>query len=116
MKNARFWFWYNESWVKLTLEPYKQIWFDEGGPNEEGYSYTHTTITHDGDGVGMEVNTRAKDCDGRLDAYANYFCPLDELQSRLMENHPDWPEIPPLPEWDRRGASQRDYSAEAAGY
>lgn len=104
--NARFWIWYGDSQVKITLAPGEEVSISYGGPTDEGYSYTYERYVHTGDVVECDIDIRASDCAGRLDRHASYECYLHEL--RVYEDS--------QPNWQRLSASQRDYAAEAAGY
>jgi hypothetical protein len=115
MKNARFWICAPESYVKVTLRPGQSISFSHGGPHEEGYSYTHESYTYDEErgGIVREHDTNARDCDGRIDRSSADFCFL-HLLTAGQEGYQD--SAVRLPRWEDMRASQRDYSAEAAGY
>lgn len=122
-RNARFWYYVNDSWVKITLREGQALTHNTGGPTDEGYSYSSQTWTHTGAGVMLEWCCEARDCDGRFDRAGDSFCPLDSLASRVLERYDDAtgedvpdPTCPPVPEWKPGDSYQRDYSAEAAGY
>lgn len=79
----------------------------EGGPTEEGYDYTTRTYTYDGKQLMMAVIRETSDCDGRLEQYSEYFW---SVGGELTEKGgPKWTKDPSK-------STQRDYSAEAAGY
>ena len=125
-RNARFWTWVNDGWVKITLRPDQSLSHHTGGATDEGFSYTVETWSFDGQLVECETNTTARDCDGRLDNTSIYVCPVADLRARdVYEESIGWSvEAGPeesnrgifAPEWKRRTAWQRDYEAEAAGY
>jgi hypothetical protein len=108
-KNARFWVWHGEGYVKLTLKPGQSLSVSRGGPTDEGYYYRSTTWTHEGETVERADYSEASDCDGRLDSHCTCVCPIEKLRE------PSDISVP-LPEWERVNAGQRDYAAEAAGY
>lgn len=110
--NARFWEYCGDSWVKITLRPGQQLHHSRGGLTEEGYHWATTTWEHAYDRVVQVDVTQARDCDGRFDTYAEYTCPLEELNSKLWDPSPSGA----IPNWQRDNSHQRDYSAEAAGY
>jgi hypothetical protein len=56
------------------------------------------------------VATDGVDCDGRMSTYDEYVCPVEDRHSR--PNMEGWL----MPAWESADSSQRDYSAEAAGY
>lgn len=112
-RNARFWIWHNSTWVKLTLREGDEVALSSGGPTDEGYSYTMTQYSYDGEEVCWETDAIASDCDGRLDSYNVSYCSVMNL--RDVESY-DTDEVYLLPRWERESACQRDYAAEAMGY
>ena len=102
--NARFWVYTAHSLAKLTLRPGQLLRYVEGGYTDEGYSWTETTWLHEHDRVLRRKVTEARDCDGRMDYFSEH--ELTNLR----------PEEEDCPNWHRLHISQRDYSAEAAGY
>lgn len=136
MKNARFWHWHRDGWVKLTLRPGQTIEHRMGGSTDEGWSHTshRWTLAHDWAEfpvpvVRCEALTESCDCDGRLDQGGCWVCPLDELQARDMADPEEagyWQGgelvTDPInqgilaPRWHREESWQRDYAAEAMGY
>lgn len=109
--NARFWTDYKGSPVHITLRPGGSIELFEGGPSEEGYCYMRSLFTFDGTQVISEWEENSRDCDGRLERYTESRCHV----ARLHEGWID-PDGLAFPAWERVDASQRDHSAEAAGY
>lgn len=117
-RNARFWIWHNQSWVKLTLQPHETLEILEGGYTDEGYSHECTTYTHDGDGVSREYTCNACDCDGPISNQTDSYCSLEDLRAVDMMEYYNCPENEGIfrPEWERTYAGQRDVYAEAMGY
>lgn len=118
-QTARFW-WWHRGWVKLSLRPGESLLLQEGGPTDEGYSYTRTVFTcHDGI-VSVESDTQSRDCDGRLDRSYETYCPVDRLHVEvpytLKEDGSEPEPTIRTPAWAKGRRSQRDYTAEAAGY
>lgn len=112
--NARFWVWVNGGNVKLTLKPGQRLVHNEGGPDEEGYSYTQEAWKHEGRYVTRCWTMQAKDCDGRIDRFdRSRYKVADMITDYAYKESSD---IQHRPEWENTGGSQRDYSAEAAGY
>jgi hypothetical protein len=109
--NARFWVYANDSLVKLTLKPGQVLRHVEGGYTDEGYSWTETRWEYDDFDCKLlrSKTTESRDCDGRMDYFSEYECGLIELNYSRdgEEDYPDWKVL---------HRSQRDYSAEAAGY
>ena len=111
--NARFWVRYKDSWVKLTLRSFAKIELPaQGGRHEEGFNAEIESFGHDGFGVVSEWFSWGRDCDGRYEDGGTAYCPLDQLQARDTDD--DVRVM--LPEWTVLDRSQRDYTAEAAGY
>lgn len=96
-----------------------------GGPTDEGYSYTETRWALDTDEgtVRCETTTDARDCDGWISHQSDVECHIDDLAS--LDVYPDGGDAEAsehgpapfrVPAWREVFYSQRDYSAEAAGY
>lgn len=109
--NARFWIYYKDGVVKLTLRLGEEVSFFEGGLTDEGYSYSTTIYRHQGDRLERTIDTSSRDCDGRFDTYNKQTCSLESLRSCYNE----YVDIM-YPDWQRVTASQRDYEAERANY
>lgn len=117
---ARFWVMTNKGYARVKLRKGQSLTHVEGGPDDEGYSYTSTTWSFDGDKVALEWCTQAKDCDGPIYRGSTLSCPLRDLESGWQD--PD--SIIPygaapvyFPKWVEAAPSwQRDPVAEAAGY
>lgn len=96
----------------------------EGGRTEEGYSVTYYDIstTDDPDWYSVSIANRSMDCDGRFDTANDGLVRLRSKPQRFYMNH-DWKTGKPVGNamyrklsWRKQEYSQRDYSAEAAGY
>lgn len=118
MANARFWTWHNNGWCKLTLRPLQSLTTNEGGPTDEGYSYTSTTWTHAGPFVLCEWSDQCRDCDGSFDTSGSAQCPLDALKATECPRDDCTEKGVPIlcPDWQKISSSQFDYAAAAAGY
>lgn len=117
-KNARFWVWHNNGWVKLTLTPGQSVSFHTGGETEEGWSHEHSVYTHTGEEVESSHGTEGCDCDGRHSWSSESYCHLDDLKARdAYECNPiDENKGIMAPEWTRGSSRQYDQFAEMAGY
>ena len=104
-----------EKWVDLTLQPGETKELHAGGKHEEGHSYQYWTYTHEDDHIRCEYDSSDRDCDGATSDHCVTVCPLDRLKASPAEPDNQWP-LPARPDWQRESSSQRDYSAEAAGY
>lgn len=104
-----------ECWRLVRLSPERPtVEFASGGPTDEGYARSWERYTLADDGVEMEWSEDARDCDGRISRSGEAFAAFEQLAVRApCDDSPAWLR---LPEWSQRSASQRDYSAEAAGY
>lgn len=95
-------------------EPY--IVVKSGGPDDEGYSYKYVEYYIDWRenepfAIVKKVTVNACDCDGRIDHYYDYYCPIDELKAYIHPHNGF-----PMPAWETVSSHQRDYEAEKAGY
>lgn len=113
-RNARFWVWHQDDYVKLTLTPSRPaLETYHRSAHEEGWAsrYTRWELS---DGVVLRVSEDdGRDCDGRMSSSEECECQLD----RLAAHEVPWiPGAPRLPDWELASRGQRDYSAEAAGY
>ena len=114
---VRFWAWINQSPVKLTLHLGKPIQFNEGGPCDEGYSYSRTIWMAERGEDGCLVVIRhwendSQDCDGRhwdggVEQSDQYDIHGGHFDEETGIRYPAWREVE---------RSQRDYYAEAMGY
>lgn len=108
--SVKFWTRYKDSWVRLRLKDNQEVFFTEGGPNEEGYSYSSTVLRREGNVVYREIANISCDCDGRFDCFCKQECSINQLSAFEVDDGimvPDWREI---------DYSQRDYTAESMGY
>ncbi len=112
--NARFWLMTGKGPVKVTLPPGQKLRFSEGGPTDEGYSYTGTEVAYDAEHgrLLLEVATKARDCDGPLETWDDYLVDLRDLKK-----------VPSIkdssicfPAWERWTSGQYDTFAAQAGY
>ena len=86
-----------------------------GGATEEGSSWGTERYEFDGDTLTRMTDTSGRDCDGRVDFhYEDY---AETLDGHVPHYHSDEPN-PGItcPTWIKLKATQRDYTAEAAGY
>lgn len=107
--NARFWAYINGAPVKLTLAPHQTLRHVSGGLTEEGYSWECIYWHFDGASIHRGVTVQACDCDGRIDRHHDSQCALADLAACEYEGIA-------YAAWSDGEESQRDYSAEAAGY
>lgn len=111
--NARFWIYYApaECCVKVTLRPGQKIEYHSGGLTEEGSHYEWQQYSHENGVIVSRREQRGRDCDGRYSYSNTDICKLENLkayQNRYTGLN--------MPLWEDGEYSQRDYSAEAAGY
>ena len=107
--NARFWEQINGSLVKLTIPIGGDIVHYSGGPTEEGFHWTHNHWSFDKGYVVRDSYSNSSDCDGRLEHW-------NLVRAHLSDKRQyDWLDQPTL-NYQKVSASQRDHSAEAAGY
>jgi hypothetical protein len=99
-----------ESWLLIRLYDGESYVLSSGGQSDEGYDITHETFTNSDGVVTCELDSTARDCDGRFDRHETYTCPVGLLQDK------ESPLGVRTPAWTKVDSSQRDYSAERAGY
>ncbi len=111
---ARIWVQHNGDWVRLALKDLDVIEMFEGGPTDEGSYGKWSTYSRDGDVITCDGEKSERDCDGSHSSAWLCETTIDALKSGPAC---EWdPEQPPTPQWRAVDSSQRDYSAEAAGY
>ena len=128
----RFWIWWNDGPVKITVEPGQTVTAYRWSRCDEGWSSLLESFEHDGDSIVAETITDGRDCDGRLTqswkGYAQLATlrryPLRRFVTRLDEPWREQCEIP----YEQDGfdcetlsfregkRSQRDEYADVAGY
>lgn len=109
--NARFWTVAHGSPVKITIKPGQELVHIDFNYHDEGWSREVNQWIHCGDHVAMWITSEGCDCDGRSEWSADLTCPMD----RLAANYHEGTGIH-YADFKRERSSQRDYSAEAAGY
>ena len=115
---VRIWVPYRDSYVKVTLYPYKPIELYWGQPTEEGWEreYTHLEWLEEDGCIYRVLESEGCDCDGRLDHHVESTCHVFWNKPTLNEYiNPEYPDVR-FPWWEKKVASQRDYSAEAMNY
>jgi hypothetical protein len=129
---ARFYIWFNDGWVKLSLRPGQVISFGFGGPTDEGWAREDWKIEYEiGDRGGRLLRTMiddGADCDGRLTRHDFSTANADpqtysdrwaiELNNAIEDGRKADQAYRDVvtPDWQEGARSQRDYAAEAAGY
>ena len=119
--NARFWVYWNDSLVKVTLKPGQEIQMHCGGTTEEGYSSEYVVFEYDEAEqiVHRRGGTIAKDCDGPIESHYLDVCPVQAL-AQGNENYDGVEDsngnIIRFPAWQSVNSWQCDHFAEAAGY
>lgn len=109
-RNARFWIFVHGSDVKITLRPGDEVQYSHSQDTDEGWRRESRVYTFDGVFVRNESHSRERDCDGLMEHFGEYLCHVDNLK--------DGPNIDGIgfPAWEKERESQRDHSAERAGY
>jgi hypothetical protein len=91
--------------------------FHYKGDHEEGWWSRQETYEFDGVVVRSYIETDGTDCDGRMQNFSEYHCAVSNLAT-----FPGWyngrqdDTAPRMPAWESGPKSQRDHTAEAAGY
>ena len=107
---ARLWIHYRGSPARITVQPGKAVELAGYQSHEEGWSSWRDTYEVIGDTIERYSESDGTDCDGRLSTEDTSVVNLDSLQVYGPVDGVLWPA------WERLTASQRDYTAEAAGY
>jgi hypothetical protein len=88
-QNARFWVYENGDWVKLTVRPGKPLQWGYSRATEEGYHSEGHEWRIEDDMVIHEATSDGRDCDGRLQQFAEYQCKLGLLPGEVPEGNND---------------------------
>lgn len=116
IQNARFWFYWNQTWVKLTLKPGQTVNITTGHvPDDEGWSAEHVQFHHCAGVVWRETVSEGRDCDGFISHYDKCCCHVGMLRGKLVECA-DSGEKYLVPLWVDVTNAVYDESAEMAGY
>lgn len=110
--SARFWIYWN-GWTKITLRSSRPFTIYHYGRTDEGWEQITETYTYDGYVVCCERSVRARDCDGLLECNSEHRFTVSAPREETML---DDGEVIMHPVWHRQSASQRDHTAEMAGY
>ncbi len=89
----------------------------QGGPHDEGSSYTERHYEREGESVRLTVSECGQDCDGKHSSVREYTCHRVDL-ARVAQTIGVEAGIPGVrfPRWTEVRHDQRDHTAEAAGY
>lgn len=112
MRNVRFWVWWNDGLVKLTLRPNKTLRMYHTEQHDEGWSSEHEVYEIGDDGMVYSYSgSDGADCDGRLSMSFIYVCKPGSMQSKYNKHAKVW-----YPDWQEESACQGDQYAEVMGY
>lgn len=81
MKTIRFWVFWRNSWVKLTLRAGRRLYAHHSSRDEEGFGYQWSDWFLDNDLLIEQWGNGGRDCDGRIDRSGRSCCPLHKLAS-----------------------------------
>src|SRR5688572_21903129 len=79
VRNHRFWIWWRDGWVKLTVRPHESLTAARFSHHDEGWSSCSETFTHSPDGVFSTEVHDGRDCDGRLTLTYRRFAKCEDL-------------------------------------
>ena len=119
LKRLRFWIYWQESIVRLTIREGQTIELHSGGPTDEGYSHHYESYTLEDGVLSRLCGSDCRDCDGRMvHSQRDYWLPEFGTVPCNSWNNGEMTELPERrPNWQEESAPwQRDYAAEAAGY
>ena len=118
IRNARFWEWHNNDWVKITLFPGQTLATYRKWRTDEGYREEWNDWTLEDGVVHRVYGSSEKDCDGKVSDHCHQVCSVEDLHDPNQPERDTWHDGKRItfPAWSRYSIGQRDYSAEAAGY
>ena len=111
MKNARFWIYWNDDFVKLTLRPGQTVRFWRTEEHEEGWSSTAEEYEHTGREICSRTYEDGTDCDGQMSVDTWHTCPVSDLAARWSAALGDL-----VPAWKLLDRDINDRSAVAMNY
>lgn len=120
-KNARFWQWHNNGWVKITLRPGQSLSTADCRQTDEGFCSEYNRWALEDGIVTSEYSQESRDCDGRHSYSCSVECPVGLLRDTELcsddpiDYHDDGSKYF-TPSWVKIGSGQRDHAAEAMGY
>lgn len=116
--SARFWVWWKDAWVKITVPVGECVSLHQGGHTDEGYYRIQHSYWNDGSEVTFYYYRGERDCDGRMDYDRKYCCTVEDLSKIDMNEGVPYPGNEGIfaPLWRETLTRQRDYAAEAMGY
>lgn len=114
MHRARFWFVADGGdLVKIKMETGDVLRHSACQETDEGWNRTSREWWFDGETLHLSWHRDGRDCDGRLERSGSSTCHFDKLQAGYES--PDHIGVR-FPVWEHGPESQRDHTAEAAGY
>lgn len=100
------------AYLRIDLDIYRPVHtVTRSEPTEEGHDYVSEEWFLEDDVVRHVYHREARDCDGKYSYYQEYTCPFEDLAANRDINYQV-----STPKWTEVGRTQRDHSAEAAGY
>lgn len=118
LRSFRFWHDFNGSYVRITIRAGEEVNLESMRRTDEGFIRRWVSFRCEDDGSAIHVDefVRQRDCDGVSESGWAGVCSTDKLAARV--GCPEFEESRGLmlPEWEEEGKTQRDFSAEAAGY
>jgi len=111
VKNARFWVWWNDGLVKLTLKPGQELRCWRSERHEEGWSSSLVEWEHTGEELLCRIIEDGTDCDGRVSYESYHSCPVGSLATRWNRFYRVW-----LPSWKLEGSAINDRFARSMNY
>jgi hypothetical protein len=116
-KNAKFWVWNKEGFVKLTLTPGEVIQRREFQSTDEGWSSLTEEWRHNGDRIVHEGAYAGRDCDGRHSYDFETFALLTKLQVILTYTYEglERPDVL-IPDWQDAKSTVYDQYAQLSNY
>lgn len=117
LRTVRFWIYWQNSWVWMTLNPGDEVKLSHYRREDEGNSWRYETLIHDGHRVHRKWGHGGRDCDGPIATHGEDYCLFENLH---LPSHVQ-PEYGPPdgrgPKWEEECETEvNDAFARAAGY
>ena len=116
-RNVRFWIWWKDGLVKLTLKPDQDVQLYTCEKTDEGWSSLSEWYHYNDEqgSIHCSITSTGVDCDGRLDTFWDGYCRIgDEDANELYDDGKFTGCRGPL--WERIESYQHDHTAEKSGY
>ncbi len=111
VEKVRFWYSWNQGYVRLTVHKGRPITLSQGGPTDEGHHWFGVRFSFDGTLLLEEGCSVGQDCDGPYRHGYSRQCPVDRVSVMPTDDA-----AISRPDWEIVDTHHRDAYAEAMGY